>query len=727
VATAVVVLLGILPNALAASTPADSSPQAAALAAAIERATREAKPIVLFSRSERCHASKKAPDPCRAFENAVKHPAIARRLERVVYVAVDAGDVFPGVSVLDPGGRQLIRWPVNPDPSIVRQMFILIEGASPNIVESFAARERGDASAAAREECLAALALGDEAQGRKRLLALRASEDVDTRELGTIWLGRLEERTSNGGLDEQQLAELAEKGSTKRVRFEAWMALGERRLGTGKNNEAATSFHAALELAPEPGMEHDAVLAALSRSAESAAPVIGLGPAESIVAGLRTIQPKWNEPRASRVEYRLDGKLVATAKQSPFAAAVKFDRVPTRRLLELAAFDKAGEPIRSASAVVNDRSGAFAIQIVEPAGESLSGKAPVELTLRIPRGRAVRDVVIEWNGTAVATLDASPWKSAIVADGNSLGVLRAVVRLDDGQEREDVRLFNTGEMLLGAGVHLVELPVYDSNRKLTPAELRVREAGVERPVDRVISASEAPLDVALLLDMSTSMKEHVLDLEEAALQFVEKSLEEKARVTVIAFDAKARVALWPTNDREKIERSIQSLRVRGTTALHDAMITAILQLQAGGSRRAIVVLSDGLDNASVFAMSDVLEVSRRNAVPLYVAVLNPFFQAPPSRAYMPVISPEAKAQKELAQLARSSGGMAFELRSVDNAGAIWKKIADDLRNQSLVIYRTSGGAGGWKKLDVSLRKGGAVRAPEGVFIDAGGSADEGVK
>jgi len=727
VATAVVVLLGMVPNGGASSAPVDPALRDAALAAAVERATQEAKPIVLFSRSERCRASKKAPDPCRSFADAMKHPAIARRLERVVYLAVDEDDVSPSVSILDPGGRQMIKWPVNPDPSVVRQMLMLVDGASPHIVESFAARARGDANAAAREECLAALALGDETEGRKQLVALRASDDVETRELGTIWLGRLDERASDGGLDERELAELAEKGSTTRVRFEASMALGARKLGTNRNDEAAAALHSALELAPEPGAEHDAALAALARSAENASPVIGLGPAGSIVAGLRTVQPKWNEPRAGRVEYRLDGKLVATAKQSPFAAAVKFDRVPTRRLLELTAFDKSGKPTRSASAVVNDRSGAFAVQIVAPAGELLSGTAPVELTLRIPRGRAVSDVVVEWNGTAVARLEAPPWKSEIVADGDSLGVLRAVVRLDDGQEREDVRLFNTGEMLLGAGVHLVEVPVYDANRKLTQGELRVKEGGADRPIERVIPASEAPLDVALLLDMSTSMKQHVLDLEEAALQFVEKSLEEKARVTVVAFDTKARVALWPTGDRERIERAIQSLRVRGTTALHDAMITAILQLQAGGSRRAIVVLSDGLDNASVFAMSDVLEVARRNAVPLYVATLNPFFQAPPSRNSMPVIKPEAKAQKELAQLARSSGGMAFELRSVERVGAIWKEIADDLRNQSLVIYRTSGGEGGWRKLEVSLRKGGAIRAPEGVFIDAGGSADEGAK
>jgi hypothetical protein len=104
--------------------------------------------------------------------------------------------------------------------------------------------------------------------------------------------------------------------------------------------------------------------------------------------------------------------------------------------------------------------------------------------------------------------------------------------------------------------------------------------------------------------------------------------------------------------------------------------------------------------------------------------LNRLRASPPTYKALPEIPPEVKAQDALARLARSSGGMAFELRAVDRAGSIWQKIADDLRNQSLVIYKTSGENGGWRKLDVSLKQGGTLRAPEGVFIDAGGAAEE---
>lgn len=716
VVPAVVVLFGVALSALAESpTPAPAFDRKAA----IERATLEDKPIVLFSRPAKCRRTEKSADPCKTLEAVVQHPAIQRRLEQIVYLSVPSQSELPGIDVLDPSGELVIRWLGAPDPSTFRQMLTLVDGAAPNIVAAARARRDGYPLRAMREECLATLALGNEADGRARLLALRDADDAETKQLATIWLSRLDARGNDTNLDEVALSGLAREGATSRVRFEAWMAIGERRLAEGRGEEATIAFHAALDLAGDSAAEHDGALAALARSAETAKPVIGLGAAGSIVAGRRTIQPKWNEKKAQRVEYRLDGTLVATSRQAPFAAAVNFGRIPKYQLLELTAFDREGKTIRSASVVVNDRSGDFAIQIVEPAGAVLDGPAAVELAVRVPRGRSVVDVVVEWNGSVVERLETPPWKAKISAVAHELGVLRAAVRLDDGTEREDVRLFNTGSMLFDSGVHLVEVPVYDKNRKLTPRELTVKEAGQVRQVERVIAAAEAPLNVALLLDMSTSMKDSVLQLEEAALQFVERSLEERGRVTLVAFDTTARVALWPTSDRPRIERAIQNLRVRGATALYDAMITAILQLQAGGSRRAVVVLSDAVDNASVFAMSDVLEVARRNAVPVYLVLFNRRFQPTMMSGGLPTIVQDVSGQQAFEGLARSSGGLALELRSVDRIGSLWEKIAEDLRNQSLVIYRTKAAAaeGGWRQLAISVKGGGRLRAPEGVYVE----------
>ncbi len=343
--------------------------------------------------------------------------------------------------------------------------------------------------------------------------------------------------------------------------------------------------------------------------------------------------------------------------------------------------------------------------------------------MHLPAGRKVRFATLEWNGRLVARLSAPPYRGTIRATAGELGVLRAAVRLDDGMEREDVRLFNAGEAVYESEVYLVEVPVYSSNRSLSAADVSLKEEGKSRPVDRVIAAADTPLVIALVLDVSKSMEAYVLDLEEAAIEFVE-SLDERDRAMVIAFDSVARVRLWPTSDRERIEHAIQSLPVRGATALNDGMIMSLIQLQSIGSRRAMVVMSDGFDNTSIFTQDDVEEIAKRTAVPIYALTLNPRHDRPPTRGHMPVRSSTVKTQERFAALGRSSGGASYALRSLGKLGSYWQRIADDLREQSLLIYRPGLDGPVWRQLDVSLRTGGRVRAPAGVFVARDAAEDD---
>lgn len=152
------------------------------------------------------------------------------------------------------------------------------------------------------------------------------------------------------------------------------------------------------------------------------------------------------------------------------------------------------------------------------------------------------------------------------------------------------------------------------------------------------------------------------------------------------------------------------------------MIIALLQIQSTGSRRALVVFSDGLDTSSVFSAGDVAEVARRSGVPVYVLCLAPAIgpQGPRSGRNA-VMVPSAHeivylAQRSLKNLSRSSGGKAFDLQSLDELESIWGEIGEDLRRQSLVIYRTKPVGSEWRPLEVALKGGGRLRAPSGVYV-----------
>jgi VWFA-related protein len=202
-------------------------------------------------------------------------------------------------------------------------------------------------------------------------------------------------------------------------------------------------------------------------------------------------------------------------------------------------------------------------------------------------------------------------------------MLRAVLRLDDGSETEDVLLANSGAMLFETGAHLVEVPAYFGSAKPSPKDVAVKEAGAARKVEQVIAPQDAPLQLALLIDASSSMTEHMLDVQEAAARFVADNVAPRDKTMVVAFDASARIVAPWTNDRKAIESSILRLTPGGGTAVYDALITALLQLQASGSRKGVVVFSDGIDVSSVFSSGDAAEVARRAGVPIYVLALTP--------------------------------------------------------------------------------------------------------
>ncbi len=604
-----------------------------------------------------------------------------RRLAAVKFeTEIAAAGERASIAVRDPAGLEVMRWNHMPDWLTLSEILVLIEHAAPYLIGA----NRGE-----RERALMALAFGDKAGGRARLETMRTSDSVENRELAAIWLERL------NAMRDEVFAQHAREGSTARVKFEAWMALGDIRVVQGRYEDAIEAYDRAVSLA-EGKFARQNALAARQQAADLLSPVIGLGAPGTVVAGRRSIQPRTVAKNTAMVEFKLDGKRVATARRAPFAAAIHFGRIPERQVLELIALDRGGKVTDRAIVVVNERSEAFDVDFIEPRQSYLTGVVDVLVSARVPRGRAAEQVTIEWNGKQVARFTAPPYRTRVDVGNAEQGLLRAVLRLDDGSEVEDVVMANT-PVLFEAGAHLVEVPAYFEVGAPT-ADVIVREAGIQRPVERIVQPADAPLLIGLLIDSSSSMTPHMLDVQEAAVRFIEENIEPRDRTMIVAFSSNVRVLLRPSSDRAAAVRSILAIQPRGGTALYDAMINALLQLQSTGSRKAMIVFSDGLDGDSDFSSADVAEVARRAGVPIYVLAFAP-----------------EEATKPLMALSKRTGGKAFEMKSLEALGAHWNEIGADLRRQSLVIYRTGTAGEEWRALDISV-KGRPVRAPSGVFV-----------
>ena len=156
------------------------------------------------------------------------------------------------------------------------------------------------------------------------------------------------------------------------------------------------------------------------------------------------------------------------------------------------------------------------------------------------------------------------------------------------------------------GTSLVTVPVIVTDpygrlvRGLSRADFSVREDGVSQRIEN-FSAEEAPFDVALLIDTSRSTQNKLAAIRKAAVSFF-KQLQPRDRVMIVTFDEKVRFVNDFTNNPIELDRAVKQLKSSYLTSLYDAIhLTVTEKLMSARGRKAIVVLTDGVDTASKLA------------------------------------------------------------------------------------------------------------------------------
>ncbi len=156
------------------------------------------------------------------------------------------------------------------------------------------------------------------------------------------------------------------------------------------------------------------------------------------------------------------------------------------------------------------------------------------------------------------------------------------------------------------GTALVTVPVIVTDRYgrfvpgLSRGDFSIREDGAAQKIE-TFSSTEAPFNVALLIDTSRSTQNKLSAIRKAALAFI-KQLQPKDRVMIVTFDEHVRFVSDMTNNPAELEKAIKSLKSSYLTSLYDAIYLTIAdKLNKVQGRKAIVVLTDGVDTASKMA------------------------------------------------------------------------------------------------------------------------------
>src|SRR6185369_7281644 len=128
-------------------------------------------------------------------------------------------------------------------------------------------------------------------------------------------------------------------------------------------------------------------------------------------------------------------------------------------------------------------------------------------------------------------------------------------------------------------------------------QFRILENGVEQKI-AYFATTDSPFSVVLLIDTSGSTQFRLEDIQQAAIDFVDK-LKSNDSVMVMSFDDRINVQCKATTNRDEIYKAIRRTRTGGGTRLYDAVDDILKkQLATIPGRKAIVLFTDGVDTTS---------------------------------------------------------------------------------------------------------------------------------
>jgi Ca-activated chloride channel family protein len=172
-----------------------------------------------------------------------------------------------------------------------------------------------------------------------------------------------------------------------------------------------------------------------------------------------------------------------------------------------------------------------------------------------------------------------------------------------------------------------------------------------------------------------------------------------------------------THDREAVRRKLATIERFGSTALHDALDKAARDIASHGEgRRAVVVITDGVDTASAKTPDEVLQRSRALDVPIYAISAVSALDNPESSLYVGRKNRGATAAgaEVLERYASLSGGAAFRISDYAGLRKAVERIAAELKHQYRLGYDPPPGPARFRRVEVrTTRRGVTVRTRSG--------------
>jgi VWFA-related protein len=250
----------------------------------------------------------------------------------------------------------------------------------------------------------------------------------------------------------------------------------------------------------------------------------------------------------------------------------------------------------------------------------------------------------------------------------------------------------------------VDVLVLDGARPvagLSARDFEVRDNGVPQRV-QVDSLEDAPLDVVLALDTSSSVGGRLLTQLTAAADALVAALDSRDRVALLTFSSSLALRAPLTSDRARVRRAIAGVRASGSTSVVDALSAAISLPGASGRPTLLLVFSDGLDTASWQAPSQVLDQARRSDVVIDGVVVGGGQPELPGR---PAANADADdIRRFLPRATAATGGRLLDGSRGERLSGAFIEALRSFRERYEITYSPEGPqAFGWHAIEVRVK------------------------
>jgi VWFA-related protein len=287
-----------------------------------------------------------------------------------------------------------------------------------------------------------------------------------------------------------------------------------------------------------------------------------------------------------------------------------------------------------------------------------------------------------------------------------------------------------GDIQVDVDLVTVACPVTDHNgasvRNLTVADFNLIDNGQPREIRNVWQESDLPLTVALVADVSGSQAGYIKDHREAIAQFLKQVIGPRDRAMIVQVARQSWLVSDLTGSEEALEAALQKIgdyqgkqshllgpacrnaRVPhscGGTALWHGLYYTAMALKKVTGRKAIIVLSDGIDTGSDRTVADVIDTAQAAEAVVYSIK----YSSPARFISIGTLVAEAVSHG-LERVDRETGGLTFPNPGKKTA-EVYTRIESDLRNMYVIGFTPPADArdGKFHKLEVkTTRSGGLV-------------------